>query len=371
MNTLKKIIEKFEKVYIEKSSLQSPVANRCLDLFPSDKVSIVDGRPPFFTKGDMSAEDYSRSKKNLFLTQHPGDFFKRCPGAKKGLACCNYFVLNLGQQCDMDCSYCYLQSFLNTPYTVVYTNIEKALLEMQGIYNDHSQSRVRIGTGEVVDSLSLDPLTLYSQTLVDFFRDKPQWNLEFKTKSASIDVLLHTESSANVIVSWSINPQFVVEQEEHGTASLQERLNAARACLEKGYQIAFHIDPVIWHDDWMENYSKLVELIHQQFRPQELPYISLGALRFQSQQKDIMRERFGMQSWVNRAEMFKSSSGKMRYDQSLREEMFQFIIQKFKKLDPQWKIFLCMETPETWLNTTGDLPYKQDEIRSLFKPIHV
>jgi hypothetical protein len=30
-----------------------------------------------------------------------------------------------------------------------------------------------------------------------------------------------------------------------------------------------------------------------------------------------------------------------------------------------------METPETWVNTTGQLPYKQENIRSLFKPLQI
>ncbi len=371
MTPLERIINKIDKVYIDSASLSSRLAEKCLAAFPEEKVEIVIGKPPLFSKGDMSAEVYKKSKKTLFLTEFAGDFFKRCPGAKKGLACCNYFVLNLGQQCDMDCSYCYLQSFLNTPYSVLYTNIDKALSELTSLYEKNSDTRVRIGTGEVVDSLSLDPLTFYSHELVQFFRDKPNWNLEFKTKSAAIENLLSIPASPNVIVSWSINPQYIVESEEHGTASLSERLHAAKVCLDKGYQIAFHIDPVIWHEGWQNNYAELADQIHSLFRPEDLPYISLGALRFQPEQKDLMRERFGMKSWVNRAEMFKSATGKMRYDQTLREEMFQFIIKKFKSLDPRWKIFLCMETPETWVNATGELPFRQEEIRSLFKPIHL
>lgn len=371
MTPLDSISKKFTTVSIEKAALNSPLAQRCFNVFPPEKIEVVEGKPTTFSKGHMSAQDYTLSKKRLFLTEHPGHFFKRCPGAKKGLACCNYYVLNLGQQCDMDCSYCYLQSFLNTPYTVIYTNIDKALSELAEMYDSHSSSRVRVGTGEVVDSLSLDPLTNYSHALVDFFRDKPNWNLEFKTKSSYVENLLAIPASPNVIVSWSINPQYIVETEEHGTASLADRLAAAKRCLDHGYQIAFHIDPVIWHTNWKQNYLELAETIHSQFRPQDLPYISLGALRFQSEQRDIMRERFGMNSWVTRAEMFKSTSGKMRYDQSLREEMFQTIIQKFKELDRKWKIFLCMETPETWVNTTGQLPYKQENIRSLFKPLQI
>lgn len=365
------ITQKFHKIYIHRQSLSSAVAERAFNYFPADKIQIVDDRPDLFTKGEMTAEQYALSKKILFITPFQGSFFKRCPGAKKGLACCNYFVLNLGQQCDMDCSYCYLQSFLNTPYSVLYSNLDQALEELGAMYTDHSESRVRVGTGEVVDSLSIDPFTLYSKTLIDFFKDKPNWNLEFKTKSANVDQFLNEPHAGNVIVSWSINPQYIVENEEHGTASLEERLLAAKKCLDKNFRIAFHVDPVVWHPEWRENYQKLVDAVTTHFKPQDLPYISLGALRFQPEQKDIMRERFGMKSWINRAEMFKAAGGKMRYDQRLREDMFKFIIDAFKAKDPQWKIFLCMETPETWINSTGSVPFKQNDIQDLFKPLNL
>lgn len=369
MSSLDKITRHFEHVYIDKKSVASQVAARALDAFPANKVSIIDGKPDIKSSGDFTGEEYARSKKLLYITEHPGFFFKRCPGAKKGLACCNYFVLNLGLQCDMDCSYCYLQSFINTPYTLIYSNIDQALLELDGIYKDLGNSPVRIGTGEVIDSLSLDPLTLYSRTLMDFFKDKPQWRLEFKTKSDHVDQFIDESHAGNVIVSWSINPQYIVSKEEHRTAPLANRLDAAKRCLDRGFQIAFHVDPVIWHEQWKHNYTLLIDEITTRFKPTDMPYISLGSLRFKSEQKDIMRERFGMDSLVTKAEMFSGAAGKMRYDQALREEMFQFIIGEFKRRDPQWKIFLCMETPETWINATGELPVKKDELRSLFKPI--
>lgn len=366
-----KSLERFENVFIDQASIDSEVAQRVYHFFPKEKIQIVQDRPPLQDQGELSVDSFEKSKKNLFITPHKGLFFKRCPGAKKGLACCNYFVLNLGLQCNMDCSYCYLQSFINTPYSIIYSNIDQALQELESLYQEHQESPMRIGTGEVIDSLSLDPLTLYSKKLIQFFKNKPKWRLEFKTKSAFVDQFLDCEHSGNIIASWSINPQAIVSSEEHLTASLSERLNAAKKCLDKGFQIAFHIDPMIWHPEWKQNYSSLVKDLGKIFSPTDMPYISVGALRFQPEQKDFMRERFGMESWVNRAETFKSAGGKMRYDQRLREEMFKFILGEFKALDPQWKIFLCMETPETWITTTETLPYKKAEISELFRPIPV
>ena len=223
-----------------------------------------------------------------------------------------------------------------------------------------------------MDSLSLDPVTLFSHDLIEFFKDQPNWTLEFKTKTNYVDQFLDVEHSLdvghskNVIVSWSINPQAIIESEEKGTASLEERLVAAEKCLKQGYQIAFHIDPMIWTPDWKEQYFDLARQIHQRFKPSDMPYMSIGALRFQPEQRHLMRERFGMNSHVTRAEMFVAKDGKLRYSQNLREEMFQALKGEFLRLSPQWKIFFCMEMPETWLHVEGQAPFKNEQLKELF-----
>ncbi|MBK9038750.1 MAG: hypothetical protein IPL83_06240 [Bdellovibrionales bacterium] len=142
----------------------------------------------------------------MYIHEFKGRFFKRCPGAKPGLACCNYFVLNLGLQCDMNCTYCYLQSYINTPVLSVYSNIEQSIAELEDFAKVQAEAKIRIGTGETTDSLSLDDLTLYSRKLINFFRSVPNWRLELKTKSNKVDQFLDLEHEKNIIVSWSLNP---------------------------------------------------------------------------------------------------------------------------------------------------------------------
>ncbi len=363
---LSRLIDQFERVSIDEVIRKSPLAQRLIELFPSEKIEFVTSRPYPEVSGELSAGEFARSKRHLFLTEFRGQFFKRCPGAKPGLTCCNYFVLNWGQQCDMNCSYCYLQSFLNSPVLVIYSNLDQALDELRLLAKSMGHQSLRVGTGELVDSLSLDPLTLFSHQLIEFFQDHPQWTLEFKTKSDSVEQFLEQDHRGNVIVSWSINPQKVIEQEEHGTASLEKRLKAAELCLDKGFQVAFHMDPMIWHEDWRENYSALVDELTSRFRPESIPYLSLGALRFQPEQRHMMRERFGLKSWVNQAEMFTGKDGKLRYPLELRQEMFNFVLGRFKEHSPHWKVFLCMESPETWLATHQRAPQKIDSLAPLF-----
>lgn len=351
-----KIIDHFEKIYIHNDSWGSEVAQRAIQFFPETKIERVFSTPHKQLVGNhLSSEEFNRSKKIMYIHEFKGRFFKRCPGAKPGLACCNYFVLNLGLQCDMNCTYCYLQSYINTPVLSVYSNIEQSIGELEDFAKAQAQAKIRIGTGETTDSLSLDDLTLYSRKLIKFFRSVPNWRLELKTKSNKVEQFLDIDHEKNIIISWSLNPQPIIDSEEFDTASLIERLEAARKCRDKDYLIGFHLDPLIWHPEWKENYSELVKTIARYFEPHEVLSLSLGALRFQPEQRHMMRERFGAKSHVTRAEMFRSEDGKYRYDQDLRREMFDFLLSQFRQLG-SWNVFLCMETRESWMGAMTGLP---------------
>ena len=338
----------FDRIYIEASAQTSETAKRACKIFPKNKIQIVPEN--FFKKGTLTANQFAESKKSLLLKEFKGSFFKRCPGAKAKLMCCNYFVLNLGQNCEMDCSYCYLQSFINFPSVLIYTNIEKAFQELEKLKKAHYHNYIRIGTGEQTDSLSLDDISRYSVPLIEFFNSCPHWLLEFKTKSSNIKNFENIKHSGNTVISWSVNPEYIIQKEEHKTSSLKQRLSAARRVKDKGFKVSFHIDPLIYCPEWRRHYGQLIEQITGLFSPEEVTHISLGALRFQASQKAIMRKRFGMQSLVCQGEFFRSLDGKLRYDQEIREEMFEYILNLLKKHSANWPCFLCMETPETWLN---------------------
>ena len=76
-----------------------------------------------------------------------------------------------------------------------------------------------------------------------------------------------------------------------------------------------------------------------------------------------------MKSLVTSAEMFPSEGNKLRYDASVRAEMFQFMLKCFKENSSKWNIFLCMETPETWIGSFEKIPIQIPELRSVFKPL--
>jgi spore photoproduct lyase len=370
---LSKIMESYTEICISEGAWNSEVAQRVREVASrySGKESFLSPKKMTSSEKPNGAKSITEGKRRLVIEEFSGQFFKSCPGStqKKSLPCCNYFVLNLGSQCPFDCSYCYLQTYLNRWDTVIYSNLDVALGQLLDHARKFPHLPFRVGTGEVIDSLALDPLTEYSKKLIETFRDFPNWTLELKTKSDRIQNLLEVQGSKNVLVGWSINPQEVIDSDEFGTASLSQRLDAAQAIVKHGYKVAFHIDPMIYFSHWEEAYSNLVDQVTSRFAPSEVSVISVGALRIQTAQKNLWRERFTNQIKSAHGELFPSEGNKMRYDHRLRTHMMETLIAKFRANDQGWKIFMCMETPEAWNQVFGNSPIKVGGLEEIFRPL--
>ena len=64
--------------------------------------------------------------------------------------------------------------------------------------------------------------------------------METRTKSANISSILEANQGIpprNTEISFSLNPQSIIEQYEKGTAPLRTRMQAINTLLEKNYKI--------------------------------------------------------------------------------------------------------------------------------------
>ncbi len=309
---------------------------------------------------------FGEGKKSLALSRFKGSFLKKCPGISPGMVCCNYYVVNLSKNCIYDCSYCFLQDFLvNNPMQVAYMNVEDLLGELEEEFTQYPDRNYRVGTGELTDSLALDSTVPYTKHLLPFFNQQTNAVLELKTKSDQIANLLNHSDPTNIIVSWSLNPQTIIDREEKGTPSLIQRLEAARACLEKGYRIGFHFDPIILIPGWEEAYKQMVDILCDTIAISKLEWISLGSFRYRPSLKSIIKNRHP-ETRLFTSEHLPSKDGKFRYLRPLRNQAYEkirgFLTDRSKELN----IYLCMETREIWEDVTGKTPRSDKKLNQFF-----
>jgi spore photoproduct lyase len=289
-----------------------------------------------------------------------GAFVKHCP-CSPGSIPCGYFNLNLQTGCPFACSYCILQAYLeDKSQPVFYTNYNDLETELRKFLASHKE--VRIGSGELSDSLAYEIVRPNAARVLELFRKFPDTIFEFKTKATHMQTLLAMkEIPRNIVVSWSLNPPLLIRGEERLTPALGKRLRALAAVQDKGYKIGVHFDPLILFPDWKTHYRGLIRRLATVVRPERVAWWSLGALRFPPELKrHVFKHRRSQLFW---GELIQGPDGKYRYFKPLRLELFHFVRQEIKKqLGHEVPLYLCMEDSEAWREIFPEIPASEEAV---------
>lgn len=297
-------------------------------------------------------------KRNLILSNNKGDFVKDCP-ATKTYRCCDYRIINIGTGCPMDCVYCILQAYLNNPNLTFYVNTDRLFNELDELLNSNPDKVVRIGTGELTDSMALDRITGFSRDLIAFFSEYDNGVLELKTKSSFIENLKNVNHAGRTVMSWSLNTNEITSKTEFRASSIESRLHAAKQCGEMGYHLGFHFDPIIDYPGWQEGYHQTIEMLFKTIPAEKIKWISLGAFRYVPDLKKVGTRRFP-ESSIFYHEFVKGLDGKQRYFRSQRTEIYSKIYNQIKRFaSPETCIYFCMESDEIWKEVMGFTPKQQ------------
>jgi len=349
-----------EQIYVEESCAETVYTRSILERADLPYSIIPDRSKPNDLDRDY-VNNLTAGKRQLFLCRNRGSFFKPCPGTRE-YQCCDYQVLNTGMNCPIDCVYCILQAYLNAPWLTFYVNTEKLFAELDQALRKDRDRFFRIGTGEFTDSLAIDRLTGLSRLLVNYFSRQKNAVLELKTKSGVIENLEGLDHRGRTIVAWSLNSPVIMKKEEIRSATLNERLDAAKRCAEWGYKLAFHFDPIIDHPGWQEGYAETIDRLYDHVPAESVAWISLGALRFIPSLKEIGIRRFP-HSTIYYHEFIDGLDSKSRYFRPNRVALYKFIYNRLKeKAFSGTCIYFCMESDEIWREVTGFIPEEKGGI---------
>lgn len=351
------------QVFVERSIINHPVTERILAKLPHLLPQIIEDLSKFIMEKHSIPENIKPNEKPLVLAFQKSEFFKKCPGTQKYI-CCGYKILNLVNNCEINCSYCILQGYLNSPFIIIYVNIEDMFSELEEVFHNNPGKNYRIGTGELADSLSTDLLTEYSKELVSFFKNKKKAVFELKTKTTLIDNFINEEHNGRTICAWSLNTIKINTSEESLAPALDERLAAAEKCQQAGFKLAFHFDPMIYYEGWENDYQLVVKKMLDTINPENIIWISLGALRYPPHLDSIIRENHPDTKIVY-GELFPGIDGKIRYFKPLRINMFSKMYLWIKDIAPNVFVYLCMESSDVWQKSFGWTPKTSYRLKRL------
>ncbi len=295
--------------------------------------------PPQATE-TLGTKVSTREKKRLGLG--------RCPVASPKTRCCNLLTLDVVDNCGYHCSYCSIQSFFSNNEVFFdpgfATKLNSLVIDPNKLYH--------IGTGQSSDSLMWGNSHGILDALIAFAHRHPNVILEFKTKSANVSHLLSQKLPANLICTWSLNPQKLIDNEERASASLNNRLKAARSISSSGNLVGFHLHPIVHYEGWEREYRSLVKQIQSMFNPQQVAMVSMGTLTFI---KPVIRQirRSKIRSQILKQPLVEAD-GKLSYPDELKLELFSTVYSCF---DKAWRhsvfFYLCMENQRLWEPVLG------------------
>ncbi len=286
--------------------------------------------------------------KSRILTEHSeANIFGWCPVASEKTVCCNLRTIDAVQSCAFGCTYCTIQTFYNQTITI--DADLKAKLEAIPLEPD---KYIHIGTGQSSDSLVWGNRNGMLDTLFEFARNHPQVMLEFKTKSDNIAYFPDHDVPPNIVCSWSLNPQEIIDNEEYFTASLEQRLHAARTVANLGVKVAFHFHPIIIYDRWEEAYPQIAKDILARFRPEEVLFISFGSVTFIKPVIKKIREH-GLSTKILQMDFVTDPHGKLTYADEIKIRKFRLMYQTFNAWHDKVFFYLCMEKAAIWEPSLG------------------
>jgi len=273
-----------------------------------------------------------------------------CPVASEKTRCCNLMTLDAVESCGFDCSYCSIQSFYNQNTITFDSSFQEKLLNL----NLDTNKTYHIGTGQASDSLMFGNREGVLDALFAFARKNPNVILEFKTKSDNIKYLLENDVPQNILCTWSLNTPTIIENEEHLTASLEKRINAARALADKGVKVGFHFHPIVEYVGYLDEYKTIYNTLLEKFQAKEVALVSFGTLTFI---KPVIKQLRGREFRTKITQIpHEDASGKTSYPDTTKVEMFKHAYESFapwQKGEDKVFFYLCMEEHAMWAKTFG------------------
>ncbi len=304
----------------------------------------LEKEPKAYPKSPLKAPPNTRKVVDL---ETETAVFGLCPVYSDKTVCCNLYTIDAAQGCGFGCSYCSIQSF----YSDGKVSVDKKLAEKLNAIDLDPNKTYHIGSGQSSDSLLWGNKNGVLDAQLDFARNNSNIILELKTKSKNIRYFKTADTPHNLVVSWSISTPTIIANEEHLTATFDERIQSARAIADLGIGVAFHFHPMVHYQGWDKDYASVIKTLMENFTPEEIAFISFGTLTFTKPAIRSIREH-GHESKI--LQMPKEDAvGKLSYPWDIKQSMFKLAWDSFSTWQDSVFFYLCMEDESLWTHVFG------------------
>ena len=253
----------------------------------------------------------------------------------------DFLVPYTSSGCTASCMYCYLVCNYNKcAYLRLFVNREK-MLEKIIKTAEKSDKDLNFEIGSNSDLVLENTITNNLVWTIENFKDSKKGKLTFPTKFDMVEPLLDLDHKGKIIARVSVNPEEIINNVEFGTSRLDGRINAINKLKEAGYEVGILIAPVIFVENWKEEYLALIKTLESRLstKVKKDVFFEIIFMTYSYVHTKINEEAFPKAiNLYNKELMTGRGRGKYWYKAKLREEGERFFIENLKKYFPNNEI---------------------------------
>ena len=253
----------------------------------------------------------------------------------------DFLVPYTSSGCTASCMYCYLVCNYNKcAYLRLFVNREK-MLEKIIKTAEKSDKDLTFEIGSNSDLVLENTITDNLVWTIENFKDSKKGKLTFPTKFDMVEPLLDLDHKGKIIARVSVNPEEIINNVEFGTSRLDGRINAINKLKEAGYEVGILIAPVIFVENWKEEYLELIKTLESRLstKVKKDVFFEIIFMTYSYVHTKINEEAFPKAiNLYNKELMTGRGRGKYWYKAKLREEGERFFIENMKKYFPNNEI---------------------------------
>ncbi len=326
-------------IYIEEQCLEHPRTQAIIARFKNKKIITCTHYGEIFNRHKQNFRTQKENPALIIAMKKGKKVLPTPPGF--GIGGQRNFYFSHLLNCPFDCRYCFLQGMYRSAHYVLFINYEDFIEDIQKTVAESAQTSYFF-SGYDADSLAYDPISQFTQHFLPIFNQAELMKkayLELRTKSANIRPLLKLPGSRNIISAFSINPQNIVTAHEDKTASLAKRIEAMQQLAEHGYSIGLRLDPLIWTNNFEQDYQHCIDSIFEKINPTSIHSVSLGVMRFPEKMLKKMRQLHPQDPLLNQP--LEKQGKVISYPDEQQKKMRDTVKKFLTKHVTEEKIFNC------------------------------
>ena len=335
----------FSHIYIEEALLGGEEAEAILRKFPKAKCIPIRHYKDIFNRRKQNRALQEKSRKIILAKKEGQRIYPGAPVCQSFSESAFYYA-SLLMNCPFHCEYCYLQGMYPSANLVLFLNVEDYFSDCQRLIKEKGGLYLCISYD--TDLLALEEFYPFVERFARFLEKEPNLRIEVRTKAGGeslfrrlLKMQLSEDAKKRLIFAFTLSPEKIVSEAEHGTAGLKGRLKAIKMAVEEGFTLRLCFDPMLYHADWERLYTKLLETVFREIPMEKLYDVSVGSFRISESYLKSMTKACGTSPYTSFP--YENTDGYYHYPKELLLKMEGFLEQKLLEKLPKEKIFRWTE----------------------------